>query len=428
LLLEALMVLIATADPRLRDALLRLAAAADVPAEVARSAPSAYAAWRTARLVLVGTDLAGPLADLRPAHRPGVVLMAGDGDGPDPYRQAVDIGAQDVVTLPGREPWLVDLLAAAVEPARGRCAVVCLVGGRGGAGTSVLAATFGLTAARRGLRTLVVDGDPLGGGLDLVLGVEQVAGARWAAFTGVRGRLNAAALHASLPGLGRSGPPYDVCVLSWSRRPTADVGTAGPSRTLRGTRVPGTAEAGPVSPGAAPSSLAIVHRPRGPVVSGGHVASDPDPGEWAGAEPLSSDGLDVAMAGSVLDAAAKAFDVVVVDLPRWLGPVGTVALPLADAAFLLVPAEVRATVAADRVAAEMGRDTSATRLIVRGPAPGRLAAADIAAALGLPLAGEIEPDRRIQRGLETGSLASAVRRTQTAALCDRLLRDLGTGR
>src|SRR5262249_6860387 len=39
------------------------------------------------------------------------------------------------------------------------------------------------------------------------------------AFTGLRGRLSPAALHASLPALGRPGTPQSLQVLSWTHHP-----------------------------------------------------------------------------------------------------------------------------------------------------------------------------------------------------------------
>src|SRR5690606_25835346 len=62
-----------------------------------------------------------------------------------------------------------------------------------------------------GLRTLLVDADPLGGGLDLVLGWEQLEGLRWPALTQTDGRVDPPALVQALPRRG------DLGVLSWDR-------------------------------------------------------------------------------------------------------------------------------------------------------------------------------------------------------------------
>ncbi len=73
-------------------------------------------------------------------------------------------------------------------------------GGRGGAGASVLAGGLAVTAARRGLRTLLIDADPLGGGVDLVLGWESLDGLRWPSLSQASGRVQPAALVDALPG------------------------------------------------------------------------------------------------------------------------------------------------------------------------------------------------------------------------------------
>jgi secretion/DNA translocation related CpaE-like protein len=104
-----------------------------------------------------------------------------------------------VISLPEAEPWLVAALAQAVEGGGGDGAVLAVVGGRGGAGASVFAVATAVQAARTGDRVLLVDCDPLGGGLDLVLGAEDLGGLRWPGVgTGV-GRVPASALHAALP-------------------------------------------------------------------------------------------------------------------------------------------------------------------------------------------------------------------------------------
>jgi CO dehydrogenase nickel-insertion accessory protein CooC1 len=62
-------------------------------------------------------------------------------------------------------------------------------GGRGGAGASVLATALALTASRLDRPTMLVDADPYGGGLDLVLGAEKTGGLRWPDLAGTRGRV-----------------------------------------------------------------------------------------------------------------------------------------------------------------------------------------------------------------------------------------------
>src|SRR3954468_6149237 len=152
-------ILIVSADAQLLDDLLRLAAAADAEAHVASDAVRARSAWRDAALVVAGPDLSAELADRAPPHRPGVILATSNPDGDGVYRLAVDIGAQDVAPLPDAEAWLVERMAAAAERSGSGAIGIAVLGGRGGAGASVLSATLAGCAAGRGLRTLLVDGD-----------------------------------------------------------------------------------------------------------------------------------------------------------------------------------------------------------------------------------------------------------------------------
>jgi secretion/DNA translocation related CpaE-like protein len=116
------------------------------------------------------------------------------------WQHAVAVGAEHVVSLPEAESWLVAALAEAAEGGRGDGAVLAVVGGRGGAGASVFATAVAITAVRADERVLLVDCDPLGGALDLVLGAEDLDGLRWPGFGGVGGgRVPATALHAALP-------------------------------------------------------------------------------------------------------------------------------------------------------------------------------------------------------------------------------------
>jgi secretion/DNA translocation related CpaE-like protein len=111
----------------------------------------------------------------------------------------VAVGAEHVIALPEGESWLVAALADAAEgPVRsGR--VLAVVGGRGGAGASVLAAAVAVSAAANGEPAMLVDCDPLGGGLDLLLGAEDAQGVRWPDLSLSEGRVPAASLRAALP-------------------------------------------------------------------------------------------------------------------------------------------------------------------------------------------------------------------------------------
>ena len=127
------------------------------------------------------------------------------------------VGAERVVFLPDAERWVSDRLADAAEGGGPAGAVVAVVGGRGGAGATTLACALAVTAARSGSSVLLVDGDPLGGGIDLVFGEEEDGGVRWRDFAATRGRVPSTVLAGALP---RS---HGLSVLSWDRGDTRTV-------------------------------------------------------------------------------------------------------------------------------------------------------------------------------------------------------------
>lgn len=201
--------LIVTEDLALLDDLLRLCAAAGAEPEVHHTVPERRTAWTGPPLVLVGDDSAARCRGA--ARRPGVLLVGRRPDDPDTWRRAVEIGAEGVLGLPDDEGRIVDLIADAAEGAGGQALTVGVVGGRGGAGASTLSCALALAAARVGRRTLLVDADPLGGGLDVLLGGERAEGRRWPDFAGSKGRVAGGALEESLPSV------RGVRVLSWDR-------------------------------------------------------------------------------------------------------------------------------------------------------------------------------------------------------------------
>jgi secretion/DNA translocation related CpaE-like protein len=203
--------LIVTGDEELLEDLLRLTADAGLIADVAPDAVAARRRYDHAGLVIVGIDAAEACVRSGMRPRPGVILAGHGGDRPPPadWRTADRLGATYVALLPAAEPWLVDQM---MSLGRGEHAdVVAVLGGRGGAGASVLSGGLAVTGARHGLTTLLVDADPLGGGVDLVLGWEQRDGLRWPALTGLGGRVDPAAFIEALPGRP------DLVVLSWDR-------------------------------------------------------------------------------------------------------------------------------------------------------------------------------------------------------------------
>ena len=224
--------LLVSADPDLLVAVSRAAARAGTDVVVAPDLSSAAAEWATASLVLLGEDVADQPV---PGARRDVLLVAGRRPWPVVAALARETGWA-VVPLPDEEAWLAERLSAVGLRGR-RAPCVGVVGGRGGAGASTLAAALVVTAAapaalaaaeaRSG--ALLVDLDPIGGGADLLLGLEDTPGLRWSALAAVSGPLSGPALAESLPSRG------GVSVLSWDAR-DVEVGATATGSVLEAVR------------------------------------------------------------------------------------------------------------------------------------------------------------------------------------------------
>lgn len=187
-------------DETLLDDLLKLAAAAGCELERVPDTTAARQCWSTAPLVLLDPASVRECMAAALPSRPAVVVVTTDPEPPDLWKQAMEIGAERVITLPGAQPWLVNALADAMEgPASNAGKVLAVLGARGGAGASVFTVAVGLTALKAGDNALLVDCDPRGGGLDLVLGAEADQGYRWPDMQLSAGRIAVSALHKALP-------------------------------------------------------------------------------------------------------------------------------------------------------------------------------------------------------------------------------------
>jgi secretion/DNA translocation related CpaE-like protein len=182
-------------DEALRVEVARLAG----PVDARSPGPAARAAWQAALVVVVGLDALVALAAAGLPRREAVVLAARRELVADEWSTAVALGVAAVVVLPGQERVLLDHLGAgSIRPA-GSGRVLAVVGGSGGAGASTTAAALALVAGRAGA-ALLIDADPHGGGLDVLLGIEDRPGARWRELAGMARSPDPAALLRSLPG------------------------------------------------------------------------------------------------------------------------------------------------------------------------------------------------------------------------------------
>ncbi|PDP88480.1 hypothetical protein CQJ94_06765 [Glycomyces fuscus] len=155
-----------------------------------------------------GLPAEGSPPDVLPEGPPPGVPARGDRHG---------AGEARLLLLPRDEALLVDLLARASAPGRAPAPTVSVVGGRGGAGASLLAVALALAGERAGRSTALLDADPLGCGCDVYLGCDRGASPdpeRWTGWGDLlrrRGRVRWRDLRAGLPGTSR------VSVLTWTR-------------------------------------------------------------------------------------------------------------------------------------------------------------------------------------------------------------------
>ncbi len=340
--------LVVTADPDLLDDLLRLAAAGGTKVDVAPDPAAARPRYGGAPLVMIGADQLEACLRSRLPRRSRVAVVGRGEVSETMWKAANAHGVEHIAELPTADAWVIERFAEQLDQPVGR--VLAVIGGRGGAGASTLAAGLATTAIGDRHRTLLIDADPLGGGLDLMFGWERKDGLRWSALADAGGRVDPPALLEALPHHG------DLVLLSFDW------------------------DASPVVPAAA-------------------------------------------MAATI-DAGRRARDVIVVDLPRHLDDAGVLALECADQAVLIVPAEVRASSAAARVARMVQTHRDELSVVVRGPSPGGLKHSDIASALGLPVIGTLRPERSISQGVERGRPPASDSKGPLAQLCRKLIGDL----
>ena len=163
--------------------------------------------WDSYRYILVGDDLASECGEARLPRRSGIAIVHCDRHpGPETtawerelWKQAVTLGAINVVGLPSAELWLRDALSDPRHINEPLAPLIAVIPGSGGAGASTLSINLGLRAVSQGLSAVVIDTDPIGGGIDLTLGAEEQHGARWCDINPGSGRIAAETLGNALP-------------------------------------------------------------------------------------------------------------------------------------------------------------------------------------------------------------------------------------
>ncbi|BCY05178.1 septum site-determining protein Ssd [Actinoplanes sp. L3-i22] len=217
--------LLVTSDADLLDDLLRLAAVAGSEVDVAPDPAAARPRFPTASVALIGADQAAACVRARLPRRPRVIVVARGAPPDEVWSTAEPLGADNIAVLPQAEAWLIEQFATRPRPPV-ISRTLAVIGGRGGAGASILAAGLAAMSVDAGHRTLLIDADPLGGGLDLVLGLEQAGGLRWPGLAGAGGRVDPPTLLSALPSRG------DLVLLSFDRKELGGVPVEAMAATL----------------------------------------------------------------------------------------------------------------------------------------------------------------------------------------------------
>ncbi|MBY0441885.1 MAG: CpaE-like family protein [Mycobacteriaceae bacterium] len=135
--------------------------------------------------------------------------------------------------------------------------------------------------------------------------------------------------------------------------------------------------------------------------------------------------LDAGPVDSLIDAGRRGGATVVCDLPRRLTDATHAALQGADLVVVVSPCQVRACAATAAIAPVLATINPNLGMVVRGPAPGGLRAAEIAQVAGVPLVASMRAEPRLAVLLEHGGLRLG-RRSALAAAARHVLAVLST--
>lgn len=180
--------LVVTADLELLDHILAAAAAAGIEPSVTSEPASIRPVWATAPMVVVGIDRAEQVFDLVLPRRSEVYVVGTEQREQDLWQWSAAMAAA-VVSLPSGAGGLTAAIADLTARPGDGGSRVAVIGSSGGVGTSTIAAGLGYVAASRNVSAILLDLDPTGGGIDLLVGAEAMAGWRWPRLSTAQGHL-----------------------------------------------------------------------------------------------------------------------------------------------------------------------------------------------------------------------------------------------
>lgn len=194
--------LLITMDQDLIDEVISIASSRAVDIQVESSLVTARRFWMSASTIVIGADVLPETHGASLPRRTSIVVVAIDDreetSERELWRSAVNVGAENVLVIPSCGEALGEALTQGREGPSRHGRLVTVSSGSGGAGASTIALALAQLAVKRGVKTVVIDGDPFGGGLDLLAGAEDDSGIRWSALVDAEGRVPAHALEAGL--------------------------------------------------------------------------------------------------------------------------------------------------------------------------------------------------------------------------------------
>lgn len=202
-------ILIAVEDPVLHPEAMHVAAATGRPVIETTNLMDISRHFHRASAVLIDASMASQLS---PGKRRDRVFLLDSDPGPSDWKTAMKIHAEQAMLLPAQAGELLSALGRddkQLPVASGH--VIGVAGVVGGTGASTFAAALAKRRAESAT-TVLIDADPSSGGIDLLLGIEDVPGARWPDVELRRGTVQAADVLKALP-----STPDEVVVLSTAR-------------------------------------------------------------------------------------------------------------------------------------------------------------------------------------------------------------------
>jgi secretion/DNA translocation related CpaE-like protein len=308
-------------------------------------------------LVIVGRDLAPELHRGYLPRRDGVVVVdRSERAATTAWQYAADLGADQVVQLPVGESWLIARLADIGIVRRERAQVVGFVSGSGGCGASSLAAAVAVLAVHRAITVTAIDLDPLGTGLELILGDDDPSGTGWNELAQTRGRLRGDTVRASLPEV--AGVP----ILGWGNTSPASIAPGAVGSVIDGITTS--------------CDLVVVDLPRQVGLTN---PIDESQAQARSAGPIEPGDPAVGVVASLEEAVCRC-DLIVVVCPRTSVGIAATSRLIARARF----------------------ETARVQVVTIGTSSAAISAQAVAEVLQLPLLVDVSADNNVLRRIERG--------------------------